>query len=115
MLTEDLTWRCLTSSPPSWALADGVGELGELQVHALGLGDVVLSRGLRSLNSGTCRGRAHGEFVPLHGDADRRPQQIQPTLSHVGSLGEKETLSQNWYSSIGIVLVSVAGADLEKY
>lgn len=86
---------CSTSPPPPGTLADGVGELIELQVHsgaawevgkALGLSDVVLhffqvGEQWRLLRCPT------REFGLLHGDADRTL--LQRLLSHTERLQQR--------------------------
>lgn len=93
------SWACSTSPPPPRTLADGVGELIELQVHSgaawevgetLCLSDVVL----HLLQVGEQRRLLRCpavEFGLLHGDADRAL--LQCLLSHTERLQRRTGLS----------------------
>ena len=83
---------CSTSPPPAGPLPDGVGQLGELQVHggalgqvgeALGVGDVVLHLLQVDQQGGLGRGPP-GDLGLLHGDADG--PRVQGLLRHTDSL-----------------------------
>lgn len=91
-----VNWACSTSPPPPGTLANGVGELIELQVYsgaawevgeALSLGDVVLHF-LQVGQQWRLLRPSAGELGLLHGDADRAL--LQRLVGHVERLERRE-------------------------